>query len=275
MPIPGHGLKRVAIGHPLFADHGSVTQVDGAHPPSILPRARTMVAGMQRPAMANRRSAVARFLCGLVSVWVAGMVHGADPANFERCVANDRSCNEALLTVGERRQVMGLQGLAHFRDCLAGLRCNLNLLTGDEQRRVQQATARLNYQACLRGDADCRRRALSARQRTEVELADSARNFEFCLGGLIACDESALTDEQRAVVRAAYLERNYLGCMNTVGTLVRCNPDDLSAAQRERVRRRNVETNLYVCVNALFGCDERLLTLAQRAQLKDGRAGAH
>jgi hypothetical protein len=69
------------------------------------------------------------------------------------------------------------------------------------------------------------------------------------------------------------LERNYLGCLHAVGTLVSCNPDDLSPEQRERVRRRNLAANLYACLYAIFGCDESLLTLEQRAQVRLYRGG--
>jgi hypothetical protein len=190
--------------------------------------------------------------------------------NYNRCLADERGCNEALLTDVEQQRLFELTSRQHFQDCLAGLRCNVALLREQERHQAQMAVAQLNFQACIRGEAACREEALSEEQRIQFQQADRLRNFEACLGGLTRCNEALLSDAQLAAVRDAYTQRNFSGCMNTVGTLVGCNHDDLSAEQRDLVRRRNLAVNLFLCASAILGCDERLLTPEQRARIAAG-----
>ena len=158
-----------------------------------------------------------------------------------------------------------LRSRQHFRDCLAGLRCNAALLSWQEQHRVRLAVSQLNFQACISGEAACSKDAL-----TDDQRADQSRNFEACLGGLTSCNPALLGEVQRTSVREAYEQRNFSGCMNTVGTLVRCNLDVLSPEQQDLVRRRNLAVNLFLCTNAVLGCDESLLTPEQRARIAAG-----
>lgn len=191
-------------------------------------------------------------------------------SNFNRCLADERGCNTALLTDVEQQHLFELNSRQHFQDCLAGLRCNAALLGEQEQHQVQMAVAQLNFQACIRGEAACREEALSEEQHIEFVQADRLRNFEACLGGLTRCNEALLGEGQLVAVRDAYAQRNFSGCMNTVGTLVGCNHGDLSAEQRDLVRRRNLAVNLFLCANAILGCNEDLLTPEQRARITAG-----
>ena len=194
----------------------------------------------------------------------------AEKANFDRCLANERSCDASLLTTGEQQRLFDLKSQQHFKDCLAGMRCNPAFLSEQEQQQVRMTVSQLNFQACIRGEAGCREKALTDEQRIEVWQADRLRNFEACLGGLTRCNETMLSQTQLASVREAYAQRNFSGCMNTVGTLVGCNPDDLSSEQRDLVTRRNLAVNLFLCVSAILGCDESLLTPEQRARIAAG-----
>jgi len=191
-------------------------------------------------------------------------------SNFNRCLADERGCNPALLTDVEQQRLFELTNRQHFQDCLAGLRCNMALLSEQERHQAQMAIAQLNFQTCIRGEAACREEALSEQQQVEFRQVDRLRNFEACLGGLTRCNEALLSGAQLAAVRDAYAQRNFSGCMNTVGTLVGCNHDDLSAEQRDLVRRRNLAVNLFLCASAILGCDERLLTPEQRARIAAG-----
>lgn len=191
-------------------------------------------------------------------------------ANFDRCLANERSCEASLLTAGEQQRLFDLTSQQRFQDCLAGLRCNTALLSEQEQRQVRMAVSQLNFQGCFRGEAACREKALTDEQHIDVQQADGLRNFEACLGGLTRCNEAMLSEAQRSAVHDAYAQHNFSGCMNTVDTLVGCNPDDLSAERRDRVRRRNLAVNLFLCANAIPGCDESLLTPEQRARIAAG-----
>lgn len=155
---------------------------------------------------------------------------------------------------------------AHYEDCLAGLRCNQALLSSERRERVRATVARLNLDACLRGEGSCQRTTLSEDERVRVARAAEERNLEYCLSGLTACDPVPLTEDQRRRVQAAALRRNYMACMNSVGTFLACDLDALSPEQREHVRQRNLAANEYVCMNALMGCIEELLTPEQRAR---------
>jgi len=211
---------------------------------------------------------LAALLSGLILFALgACTTNTARKANFDRCLANERSCEASLLTTSEQQRLFELKSQQHFQDCLAGLRCNTALLSEQEQRQVRLATSQLNFQACFRGEASCRVAMLTDEQGIDVQQADRLRNFEACLGGLTRCNEAMLSEAQLAAVRDAYAQRNFSGCMNTVGTLVGCNPDDLSAEQRELVRRRNLAVNLFLCVTAILGCNESLLTPEQRARI--------
>ena len=194
----------------------------------------------------------------------------AQKTNFDRCLANERSCDASLLTTGEQQRLFDLKSQQHFKDCLAGMRCHPAFLSEQEQHQVRMTVSQLNFQACIRGEAGCREKALTDEQRIEVWQADRLRNFEACLGGLTRCNETMLSQTQLAAVREAYAQRNFSGCMNTVGTLVGCNPDDLSSEQRDLVTRRNLAVNLFLCVSAILGCDESLLTPEQRARIAAG-----
>lgn len=223
----------------------------------------------------DRASRWARVLAVLLSNLILLVPSGcttvaAQRANFDRCLANERSCDASLLTVGEQQRLFELRSRQHVQDCLAGLRCNTALLSGRERRQVRMAVSQLNFQACFRGEAACRPEALTDEQRIEVQQADRLRNFEACLGGLTRCNEVILNEAQLAEVRDAYAQRNFSGCMNTVDTLVGCNPDDLSAEQRDLVRRRNLAVNLFLCSNAILGCNDSMLTPEQRARIVAG-----
>jgi len=207
---------------------------------------------------------LALVLCGCVTA-------PAVRSNFERCLADDYTCNSTLLTAEETERLIEARGPEHFLDCLAGRRCNESLLSEAELAQVRAATGQINFESCLRGEAVCSRENLSEGQRSEVAQAGNARNFMYCLSGLSACDRSTLTETQTAAAHSAYLQRNFAGCMNSVGTLLSCNPDDLSTEQRDLVRKRNLAVNLYVCSNALIGCVDELLTPQQRAELKAKR----
>ncbi|HKQ24002.1 MAG TPA: hypothetical protein VJT81_06120 [Burkholderiales bacterium] len=214
---------------------------------------------------------LARLVSGLILLGlVACTTTSAQKVNFDRCAANERSCDESLLTAGEQRHLFDLKSQQHFKDCLAGMRCNPAFLSEQEQHQVRITVSQLNFQACIRGDAACREKTLTAEQRIEVWQADRLRNFDACLGGLTRCNETMLSQTQLASVREAYAQRNFSGCMNTVGTLVGCNPDDLSSEQRDLVTRRNLAVNLFLCVSAILGCDESLLTSEQRARIAAG-----
>jgi hypothetical protein len=177
-----------------------------------------------------------------------------------------------LLSAGEQQRVFEARSRQHLRDCLAGWRCNEATLTAEERQRVQASVAQLNFEACLKGEANCRNDLLSNKERLEVERAAALRNVELCMSGLAACDEVALTDPQRTAAWQAYSDRNFAGCMNAVGTLVRCNRDDLSPEQKIQVDRRNLAVNFYVCANALLGCNPDLLTPDQRDRIATIRA---
>lgn len=153
----------------------------------------------------------------------------------------------------------------HLQDCLDGGRCKLAALSSDERSRVESTLARMNHEACLRGEGACDEARLTEAQRQEVRVAADARNFELCRSGLPACDPARLTLDQREEAKRAYDERNFRGCMNAVGTLLACDPDTLSAEQRLAVRRRNDEVNFWICRTGAFGCREDLLSDAQRA----------
>jgi hypothetical protein len=228
------------------------------------------------PAIHQERAAhsvriLAALLSGLLlSALGACTANTARKADFDRCLANERSCDASLLTADEQQRLYELKSQQHFLDCMAGLRCNKALLSEQEQRQVRMAVSQVNFQACFRGEAACRVEMLSDEQRVEVQQADRLRNFEACLGGLTRCNEAMLSEAQLAAARDAYTQRNFSGCMNTVGTLVGCNPDDLSAEQRDLVRRRNLAVNFFLCANAILGCDESLLTPEQRARIAAG-----
>lgn len=192
-------------------------------------------------------------------------------SNFEHCLADDYACNSALLTAQETEQLIEVRGPQHFRDCLAGRRCNEARLSEAELVQVRRTVGHLNFEVCLRGEAICNLQNLSSDQRSLVDQAGGLRNFMYCLSGLSACDQSALTDDQRATAHDAYLQRNFAGCMNSVGTLLSCHLDDLSAGQRELVQQRNLEVNFYLCSNALIGCVGELLTPEQRSALREKR----
>jgi hypothetical protein len=192
-------------------------------------------------------------------------------ANFARCVANERDCDKSQLTVAEEQQVFELRSRQHLQDCLAGLRCNEASLTEEERSEVREAVARLNFAACLRGEAGCRDGTLTGEERLQVERAARLRNVELCLGGLTGCDETRLTQAELTAAREAYSQRNFAGCMNTVGTLVTCNLDDLSSEQRDLVTRRNLAVNAFLCSNSMFGCDQNLLSAEQRSSIGEGR----
>jgi hypothetical protein len=160
----------------------------------------------------------------------------------------------------------------HLADCLAGGRCKFSALTPAEQAQVTEVLARLNHEACLRGERTCRSELLSPDQEVEVARVARSRNFEFCRSGLTACDPLLLTEAERAQVRAAYDERNFRGCMNSVGTLLPCVREDLSPEQREQVRVRDQNVNFWLCLNQVFGCREDLLPDAQRAEIARRRA---
>jgi len=194
----------------------------------------------------------------------------AHKTNFQLCLEDDSTCNSALLTDEQTRQLVEVRRPQHFLDCLAGRRCHEAALDEREREQVRQAADQRNFKACLQGEADCRKDDLREGQREQVDLAGGARNFMYCVSGLSACDPAALTPEQARSAREAYLQRNFAGCMNSVGTLLRCNADDLSTEQRELVLRRNVAVNFYICSNALIGCNDALLTPEQRATLAQG-----
>lgn len=132
---------------------------------------------------------------------------------------------------------------------------------------MESALARLNHEACLRGEGTCNESRLTEAQREEVSVASDTRNFELCRSGLPACDPARLTLDQRAEAKRAYDERNFRGCMNAVGTLLACDPDALSPEQQAAVRRRNEEVNFWICRTGAFGCREDLLSDAQRAAI--------
>jgi hypothetical protein len=214
---------------------------------------------------------LARLVSGLILFELGACATiSAQEANFDRCLANERSCDASLLTAGEQQRLFDLKSQQHFKDCLAGMRCNSAFLTEQEQRQVRMTVSQLNFHACIRGEAGCREKALTDEQRIEVWQADRFRNFEACLGGLTRCNETMLSQAQLTSVRDAYAQRNFSGCMNTVGTLVGCNPDDLSSEQRDLVTRRNLAVNLFLCASAILGCDESLLTPEQRARIAAG-----
>lgn len=228
----------------------------------------TSVHAIREDRVGRSARVLAALLSGLFLLALGGCTtNAARKANFDRCLANERSCEASLLTAVEQQRLFDLKSQQHFQDCLAGLRCNAALLGEQEQRQVRMAVSQLNFKACLRGEAACREEALTDGQRVEVRQADRLRNFEACLGGLTGCNEAMLSEAQLAAVRDAYAQRNFSGCMNTVGTLVGCNPDDLSGEQRDLVKRRNLAVNLFLCANAILGCDERSLTPEQRARI--------
>lgn len=214
---------------------------------------------------------LAALLSGLLLLALgACATNTARKSNFDRCLANERSCDASLLTAGEQQRLFDLRSQQHLQDCLAGMRCNTALLSEQEQRQVRMAVSQSNFQACFRGEAECREAALTDEQHIEVQQANRLRNFEACLGGLTRCNEAMLSEAQLAAVREAHSQRNFSGCMNTVGTLVGCNPHDLAADQRDLVRRRNLAVNLFLCANAILSCDESLLTPEQRAWISAG-----
>ena len=192
--------------------------------------------------------------------------------NLERCLAGDLYCDASLLSAGEQQRVFEARSRQHLRDCLAGWRCNEATLTAEERQRVHASVAQLNFEACLKGEANCRNALLNDDERIEIERAAALRNVERCMSGLTACNEVALTDPQRVAAWQAYSERNFAGCMNAVGTLVSCNRDSLSAEQKAEVDRRNLAVNFYVCANALLGCNPDLLTPDQRDRIATIRA---
>jgi len=155
----------------------------------------------------------------------------------------------------------------HLQDCLAGGRCKLAALSPDERLRVESTLARMNLEACLRGEGTCNEARLTDPQQQEVRIAADARNFELCRSGLPACDPARLTVDQRAEAKRAFDERNFRGCMNAVGTLLACDPEALSPEQQAAVRRRNEEVNFWICRTGAFGCREDLLSDAQRAAI--------
>jgi len=210
-----------------------------------------------------------RWTIALIAAATLGACAGpAQRSNLERCLANDYTCNPALLTETETQRLIDADTPLHFQDCLAGRRCNETLLDEPELRQVRQAVAQLNFQACVNGEAGCRQWMLTGAQREETGRAEGARNFGFCLSGISECDPSTLTDSQRAAAREAWLQRNFAACMNSVGTLLPCNRAELSAEQLELVDRRNLAVNLYICSNALIGCNEGLLTEEQRVAVQ-------
>lgn len=163
---------------------------------------------------------------------------------------------------------------SHYEDCLSGRRCNEALLSPERRTRVRAAVARLNLDACLRGESTCRHSALSEDERARVEHAAEVRNLDYCLSGLTACDLVPLTEPQHQQVRAAYLQRNFMACANRVGTFMPCDESALSVEQQAQVRQRNLAANVYICMNALMGCVEELLTPEQRARYEALPPGA-
>lgn len=220
------------------------------------------------------RLAIRRATFTMFTTFTALLGCAADPAtqaNFRDCLADEYTCNSALLTEEQTRQLIEVRRPQHFLDCLAGRRCNESLLDPAELGQARQAAVQRSFAACLRGEADCRTELLDDNQRMQVDRAGNSRNFMYCVSGLSACDPGTLTPEQAASARAAYLQRNFAGCMNSVGTLLRCNAGDLTVEQRELVLRRNVAVNFYICSNALIGCNDALLTPEQRQGLAGRR----
>lgn len=215
-----------------------------------------------------------RALCALPLLWACatGAPTVTAQSNFELCTRAERACDPARLDAVQRDWIAQRDAANHLEDCLNRRRCNESLLDDAQRQRVRAAVARLNYSACLRGEADCEPGLLDDAQSALVAAAARQRNLENCMGGLILCDAVQLTPAQAREAHAAYLARNFSGCMNTVGTLVECHPEDLTPAQRETVRQRNLAVNHYLCVNNAFGCDLTLLTPEQRAQLPAGGA---
>lgn len=208
----------------------------------------------------------------LISIFVTLSLHGcAGPRN----PAKPPAC-ETCLDGGTAGRVspddLEKSRRQHLADCLAGGRCKQSALTPAERAQVTETLAKLNHQACLRGEGACRREQLSEDQADEVARVSRSRNFEFCRSGLTACDPLLLTESERARVRAAYYERNFRGCMNSVGTLLPCVLEDLSPEQREQVRIRDQNVNYWLCLNQVFGCREDLLPETQRAEIARRRA---
>jgi hypothetical protein len=217
------------------------------------------------------RQATALALLGLALALAACGARTVRDANFNRCLANARDCDQSQLTPAEEQQVFELRSRQHLQDCLAGLRCNEASLSEQERSEVREAVARLNFAACLRGEAGCRGDTLTGEERLEVERAARLRNVELCLSGLTGCDQTRLTQAELTAAREAYAQRNFAGCMNAVGTLVSCNIGDLSSEQRDLVTRRNLAVNAFLCTNSMFGCDEDLLTAEQRSSIGESR----
>ena len=114
------------------------------------------------------RRATTLALVGLALTFAACGVRTVRDANFNRCLANERDCDESQLTAAEQQQVFELRGRQHLQDCLAGLRCNEASLSDEERSEVRKAVARLNFATCLRGEAGCRDDALADEERLEV-----------------------------------------------------------------------------------------------------------
>jgi hypothetical protein len=170
-------------------------------------------------------------------------------------------------TAGETASDFERSRREHLQDCLAGGRCKLAALSSDERTLVESALARLNHEACLRGESTCDEARLTEAHHREVGAAADAWNFEVCRSGLPACDPARLTLDQREEARRAFDERNFRGCMNAVGTLLACDLSALNETQQAAVRRRNEDVNFWSCRTGAFGCREDLLSDAQRAAI--------
>jgi hypothetical protein len=221
----------------------------------------------------SSRDALLCLLSALLVSLVGCAAQSGGASNYERCLANERSCDEPRLSAMEREHIAESRRKRHFQDCLARLRCNEGSLSEQELRQVRETVSRLNFEACLRGEAACDERLLEDAERTAVYEAMRIRNKGNCMAGLVTCEEYYLNDTELAQMRAAYAQRNFSGCMNTVGTLVQCNPEDLTDEQREQVKRRQLAANYFLCANAAFGCVESLLTEEQRARLHSAAQG--
>ena len=214
-----------------------------------------------------------RFTVSLVWCCLAACAGPArEHSNFDNCLAEKRSCLEARLSAAELAELLRMRNQQHFAECLAGRRCDEDALPTAQRQEVRRAVSLLNFQACQRGESDCRITALTEAEKRTVENAETARNRDRCLNGLSSCKRWALTPGELAAAREAALRRNYEACLNSVGTLLPCDPEKLTREQNERVQERRRSVNLYICANALMGCVEDWLTPEERDAFAAKRA---
>jgi len=163
------------------------------------------------PAIHQERAAhpvriLAALLSGLLLLALgACTTNTARKANFDRCLANERSCDASLLTASEQQRLFDLKSQQHFQDCLAGLRCNAALLSEAQLAAVRDAYAQRTFSGCMNTVGTlvgCNPDDLSAEQRDLVRRRNLAVNFFLCANAILGCDESLLTSEQRARIAA-------------------------------------------------------------------------